>query len=102
MISSTEAEQLAFEFLTSQWNVPSQDRSWFTIVSTRSLGEDGYDVEFAIEGFPDRWIVEVYDNGQCEPNYEFSSPIQDSESNSDLEDLPDWIAQVLMAERKGR
>ena len=27
---------------------------------------------------------------------------RDSETNSDLEDLPDWIAQVLIAERKHR
>ncbi|MGF1479938.1 MAG: hypothetical protein ACFB4I_10655 [Cyanophyceae cyanobacterium] len=102
MINSTEAEKLAFEFLTSEWHVPAEDRNWFTVLSTRTLGEDGYDVEIGIDGFPDRWIVEVYDTGKCEPCYEFSSPIRGSESNSDLEELPDWIAQVLMAERKQR
>lgn len=102
MIDSTEAEKLAFEFLTNEWNVPAEDRDWFTVVSTRTLGEDGYDIEIGIDGFPDRWLVEVYDNGKCEPYYEFTSPIRDSETNSDLEDLPDWIAQVLIAERKHR
>ena len=46
--------------------------------------------------------MEVYDNGDCEPYYEFISPIRDAESKSDLEDLPEWIAQVLIAERKHR
>jgi hypothetical protein len=102
MIDSTEAEKLAFEFLTNEWHVPLKDRDWLTVISSRTLGEDGYGVEIGIDGFPDRWLVEVYDTGKCEPNYEFSSPITDSESNSDLEDLPDWIAQVLVAERKHR
>ncbi len=102
MIDSTEAKKLAFEFLTSEWNVPSEDRDWFTVISTNPLGEEGYDVEIGIDGFPDRWIVEVYDTGKCERYYEFTSPIRDSETNSDLEDLPDWIAQVLIAERKHR
>ena len=102
MLNSTVAEKLAFEFLTNEWNVPLEDRNWFTILSSRTLGEDGYDVEIGIDGFPDRWIIEVYDTGKCEPYYEFTSPIRDSETNSDLEDLPNWIAQVLIAERKHR
>lgn len=102
MIDSTEAGKLAIEFLTREWNVPPEDRDWFTIIACQALGEDGYEVKIGIDGFPDVWIVEVYDNGKCESYYEFISPIRDSESNSDLEDLPDWIAQVLMAERKHR
>jgi hypothetical protein len=102
MIDSTEAQKIAFEFLTSEWNVPAQERDWFTVMSSLTLGEDGYSVEIGIDGFPDHWILEVYDNGKCEPYYEFISPIRDSESNSDLEDLPNWISQVLIAERKHR
>ncbi len=102
MIASKEAKKLALEFLTHEWNVPLADQNWFTVISCNPLGEDGYNIEIGIEGFPDRWIVEVYDTGRCEPYYEFISPIRDSESNSDLEDLPDWIAQVLIAERKHR
>ena len=41
MIDSTEAEKLAFKFLTSEWNVPLKDRDWFTVISSRTLGEDG-------------------------------------------------------------
>jgi hypothetical protein len=102
MLDSNEAEKLAWEFLTSEWNVPLEDRDWFRIVASNPLREDGFDVEIAIEGFPDRWLVEVYDNGKCEPYYEFNSPIREAESYSDLEDLPTSIAQVLMAERKHR
>jgi hypothetical protein len=102
MITSIEAEKIAFDFLTHEWNVPLEDQNWFTIIASRTLGEDGYDVEIGIDGFPDRWIIEVYDTGECEPYYEFISPIRDVESNSDLEDLPNWIAQVLIAERKHR
>ena len=102
MITSTEAEKLAFEFLTKEWNIPPEDKDWFTVISSSSLGEDGYRIEIGIDGFPDRWFLEVYDNGKCESYYEFNSPIIDSESNSDLEDLPNWITQVLIAERKRR
>ncbi len=28
MIDSTEAEKLAFEFLTKEWNVPLEERDW--------------------------------------------------------------------------
>jgi hypothetical protein len=102
MIDSTTAQKLALEFLTSEWNIPSEDRDWLTIINSRTLGEDGYDVEIGIDGFPDRWLIEVYDNGKCEPYYQFTSPIRDSQTNIDLEDLPEWIAQVLIAERKHR
>ncbi len=102
MIDSTEAEKLALTFLTHEWSVPSEDRDWFTVRSSCTLGEEGYGIEIGIDGFPDRWLVEVYDNGKCEPYYEFTSPIRDSLANSDLEDLPNSIAQVLIAERKHR
>ena len=46
MINSTEAEKLAFEFLTGEWNVPLEDQDWFTVISSRTLGEDGYDVAY--------------------------------------------------------
>jgi hypothetical protein len=102
MIDTTKAKKIAFDFLTGEWKVPPEDRNWFTVFSSDALGEDGHRVKIGIEGFPDYWILDVYDDGQCEPYYDFISPIRDSESNSDLEELPPWVAEVLLAERKHR
>ena len=50
MINSIEAENLAFTFLTHEWNIPLEDRDWLTIISAHTLGEDGYNVEIGIDG----------------------------------------------------
>lgn len=102
MIDTTKAQKIAFDFLTREWKISSKERNCFTVLSSDTLGEDGHTVKIGIEGFPDYWVLDVYDDGHCEPCYEFISPVRDSETNSDLEELAPWVAQVLMAERKHR
>lgn len=102
MIDLTKAQEIALDFLAREWVIPPEDRDFFTILSSHSLGEDGYSIKIGIEGFPDYWMLDVYDNGQCEPYYDFVSPIRDSETGSDLEQLTPWVIEVLRAERKHR
>ncbi|HBB30351.1 MAG TPA: hypothetical protein DDZ80_32915 [Cyanobacteria bacterium UBA8803] len=101
-LTTTQAEQIALDFLMDDWSIPPDDHQWFTVLSSRFIGENWYIVEIGIEGLPDTWAIQVYDTGECDPNYTFISPLSPSESNSDLADFPDWIAQVLIAERKHR
>lgn len=100
--TAMEAEKLALDFLMRDWNVPSEHWDWFSVLNSRPIGEDWYVVEIGIEGLPDRWVLQVYDTGECDPCYTFTSPISESEHQSDLADLPEWIAQVLVAERQHR
>lgn len=46
--------------------------------------------------------MQVYDTGVCDPNYTFISPISGAEGYTDLTNLPDIIADVLVAERNSR
>ncbi len=102
MIDSIKAQEIALDFLATEWLIPPEDLDCFTVLSSHSLGEDGHSVKIGIEGFPDYWILDVYHDGQCEPYYDFVSPIRDSESGSDLEQLTPWVIEVLLAERKHR
>ncbi|HAG82737.1 MAG TPA: hypothetical protein DCL61_16625 [Cyanobacteria bacterium UBA12227] len=101
-LTANHAEQLALNFLMDDWKVPHEDREWFTVLTSRPIGESWYVVEIGVEGLPDKWLIQVYDTGECDPCYTFVSPLSPSESNSDLADIPDWIAQVLVSERKQR
>lgn len=40
-LSPTTAAQIALDFLMEDLNIPSGDREWFTILSSRFIG-DGY------------------------------------------------------------
>ncbi|MGJ3248760.1 MAG: hypothetical protein ACFE0I_22140 [Elainellaceae cyanobacterium] len=56
-------------------------------------------VEVGIEGLPDVWIFQVFDTGYCDPNYTFNTPIQKTESDTGLDEMPDRIADVIQFER---
>ncbi len=101
-LTSTDAGQIALEFLLADWNIPEDYRDWFTIFNSRLTGEFWYIVELGVEGFPDKWFIQVYDTGSFDPNYTFISPISGSEGYLDLKDIPDIIADVLVAERNSR
>lgn len=94
---SINAENIALDFLMAEWEFSSADREWFSILSARPIGENWYVVEIGVEGLPDKWIFQVYDTGNCDPNYTFISPMSDIDS--DLDELPERIAQVLLSER---
>jgi hypothetical protein len=53
-------------------------------------------VEIGIEGLPDKWIVQVYDTGECDPS---CSPVKATETDIGLKDLPKTIVQILSIER---
>ncbi|NJK36893.1 MAG: hypothetical protein HC835_07350 [Oscillatoriales cyanobacterium RM2_1_1] len=100
--SIQNAEQIALEFCQSEWNLLPEELDWFTVLQTRPAGESWYIIEVGIEGFPDKWVLQVYDTGLCDPSYTFYSPMSASEDDSDLVELPDRIAEVLRLERRSR
>ncbi len=99
MANQTEAEQLAFNFLMAEWDISEDDRQWFTILGSRLVTDMRYVVEIGVEGLPDKWVIQVYDTGECDPNYTFSSPIKALDGTADLADLPDPIAEAIASER---
>jgi hypothetical protein len=102
LLTATHAGQIALEFLMAEWNVSEFDRDWFIVVSSKLIGESWYTVELATEGLPDRWYIQVYDTGECDPNYTFISPIRGSDGYVDLQHLPELVAEVLVCERNAR
>ncbi|MGH2413658.1 MAG: hypothetical protein ACREPR_11885, partial [Brasilonema sp.] len=82
--------------------ISEEDRQWFIIVNSRLIGQSWYVVELAVAGFPDRWYIQVYDTGACDPDYTFISPIRGSQGYIDLDDLPVLVAEVLLSERNVR
>lgn len=102
LLTSIDAGQIALEFLMADWNISEANREWFTIFNSRLIGESWYIVELGIAGFPDRWFIQVYDNGECDPNYTFISPMRGSDGYVDLMDLPELVAEVLLSERNAR
>lgn len=98
-LTATEAGGIALDFLTEDLEIPTEDRDWFTILSARPIGESWYVVEIGVEGLPDKWFIQVYDTGEYDPNYTFNSPIRASEGYTDLVELPERIADVLVSER---
>ena len=101
LLTANEAEQIALEFIIAEWNIPDEHRDWFTVINCRLIGH-WYIVEVALAGFPDRWYFQVYDTGECDPNYTFISPIRGCEGYTDLGDLPELLAEVLVCERNAR
>lgn len=96
---ATEAEKLAINFLMAEWDIDKDDQEWFAILNSRLTKEGWYIVEIGVEGLPDKWVIQVYDNGDCDPNYTFASPISASDGTADLEELPERLASVIASER---
>lgn len=99
--SSAEAGQLALDFLVDDLNIAADDRDFFTVLSARQTGSEWYVVEIGIEGLPDKWAVQVFDTGECDPCYTFISPVSASEIDADLIEFPDEIAEMVATERRG-
>jgi hypothetical protein len=99
LLSATEAGKIAKNFLMEEWNISADYKEWFAVIDSRLLGECWYVVEISIEGLPDRWFFQVYDTGECDPNYTFSSPISAADGYSDLKEIPPILADVLVSER---
>ena len=102
LLTENEAQQIALEFIINEWNIADEHKDWFTVIDCRLIGQSWYIVEIAVAGFPDRWYLQVYDTAECDPNYTFISLIRGSEGYTDLNDLPELIAEVLVCERNAR
>ncbi|NEQ75569.1 MAG: hypothetical protein F6K23_22460 [Okeania sp. SIO2C9] len=101
MFSQTEAEKLAIDFLGNDWEIPQAEQEWFTIRNTKQE-PNWYIVEVAIEGYPDYWILQVYDTSECDPCYTFVSPLSGSQDTDDLQELPESIANMISFERNSQ
>ena len=99
MIDPTEAEQLAFSFLMAEWNIAEADEEQFTILGARLVTNMWYIVEIGVKGLSNRWAIQVYDTGCCDPNYTFISPMSAEAGTVDLAQLPERIAQAIAQER---
>ncbi|MBF2065939.1 MAG: hypothetical protein IGS39_16190 [Calothrix sp. C42_A2020_038] len=102
LLSARQAGDIALEFLMEEWNISEPEIEWFVIFSARLLGQYWYVAEVGVAGLPDRWFIQVYDTGECDPNYTFTSPVSASERYTDLEQIPPLIAEILVSERNSR
>jgi hypothetical protein len=102
LLSAKQAGKIALDFLIEEWNISEEEKDWFVVFSSRMLGPYWYVVEIGVEGLPDKWFIQVYDTGECDPNYTFSSPIHGSDRYIDLKQLPSIVAEILVAERNAR
>ncbi|KGF73779.1 hypothetical protein DO97_10215 [Neosynechococcus sphagnicola sy1] len=101
-LTITEIGQRAIAFLVDDLEIPTDDRDWFSVLTVRPVGETWHVVEVGVEGLPDKWVLQVYDTGECDPSYTFSSPVNVTETDTGLQDLPEAIAQILATERISR
>lgn len=99
MMSVNDAQQLALDFLIADLEMPEDEREWFAVLSCRSVGDSWYVVEIGVEGLADKWAIQVYDTGECDPNYTFVSPMGALSGTTDLAELPESIAQAIASER---
>jgi hypothetical protein len=99
-ITAPEAEELALTFLAEDLEIPQEERDYFAVLASRPIGEDWYIVEIGIEGYPDKWAIQVYDTRECDPCYTFVSPMPATEATTDLDELPESLAEVLLEHRK--
>lgn len=100
MLTQIEATEQALDFLMNEWNLSNEERKWFIIFNSRSSSNSWYIVEIGVEGYPDRWFIQVYDTGDCDPNYTFHSPLAGAlAGTADLSRLPDKIAEAIASER---
>lgn len=97
---ATDAKTIAMEFLMADLEIPEEDQDFFSVLTARSTGSDWYTVEIGVEGLPDKWVLQVFDTGLCDPCYTFVSPMPAGE-DADLQEFPDDIARALSTERAG-
>ena len=100
-LTSTDAEKLALEFFLEDYEIPEDDCDFFIPLSSHSVENRWYVVELGVEGLPDKWIIQVYDETKdCDPCFTFVSPIKATESDTGLDEMPESIAEILRSERQ--
>lgn len=102
MISLTDAEKKAIDFIIEEWELSQEERAWFTIDNSKTISDKWWHiVEVSIKDLPDKWVIQVYDDGECDPCYTFTSPFSETAINTKLDALPKGLATALQEERKG-
>ena len=102
MISLSEAEQKAIELITDEWELSDQEKNLFVINNSRKIDDKWwYMGEVTVNNLPDKWVVQVYDDGDCDPCYTFVSPFSEQEKSTYLDKLPNKLALAVQEERKG-
>jgi hypothetical protein len=99
-VSTAKAEQLAVDFLMEDLEIPEADQDFFSVMVSRQTENDWCVVEIGVAGLPDKWVLQVFDTGLCDPCYTFISPMPKGE-DADLAEFPDRIAEVVAVERSG-
>ena len=99
-LSTADAETLAMEFLMEDLEIPADDRDFFSVISARETGSEWCVIEIGVAGLPDKWAIQVFDTGNCDPCYTFTSPMPGGE-DADLQEFPESIARAVAAERAG-
>ncbi|MEM6521672.1 MAG: hypothetical protein AAF722_20345 [Cyanobacteria bacterium P01_C01_bin.70] len=99
-LQTQDATAIARDFLMTDLEIPEADQDFFAVLSTRASGSEWYVVEIGVEGLPDKWVLQVFDTGVCDPCYTFSSPMPAGE-DADLEEFPPAIAEAITTERNG-
>lgn len=94
-----EARDKAIHFIAREWDLSQSDREWLTVLTARLIGESWYVVELGVEGLPDKWAIQVYDTGECDPDYTFMSPITFLD-DAEAELFPEAIAAMIQSERQ--
>ena len=95
---TSEAATLAMDFLMGDLEIPEADHDFFSVIAARETGSDWCVSEIGVAGLPDKWVLQVFDTGQCDPCYTFTSPMP-AEDDADLDEFPARIAEVVAAER---
>lgn len=102
MISLVEAEQKAIEFIAEEWELSNQDKELFTVENSHRVDDRWwYIVEVSVNNLPDKWVMQVYDDGECDPCYTFVSPFSEAEMSASLDKIPEKLALALQKERTG-
>jgi hypothetical protein len=102
-LTTIDAEQLALDFFLEDWELSEDDRDFFVVLESRPVDERWYVVQIGVEGLPDKWVIQVYDQTKdCDPCFTFTSPIKPSESETGLEEFPETVAEILRSERQSQ
>lgn len=99
-LTMADANAIALDFLMDDLAIAQDDQEWFTILASRRVGSSWYVVEIGVEGLPDKWVLQVYDTGECDPNYTFFSPLSPVVNDIGLDELPEQVAIILEEERR--
>jgi hypothetical protein len=101
-ISAEQAGEIAMTFLMEDLEIAPDDQEWFSVLTSRPIGETWHVVEIGVEGLPDKWVLQVFDTGVCDPCHTFSTPVKPSEADTGIDEFPEVIAHVIRAERVGK